>query len=123
MVNIAYGDLPPEYGARLRLEIFCSTLGYLPLQRQLLAVPTYTLENAVRAGKEFLQIRPGNERGSTNVCRIEDEDEEEVMNPTENGLTTLTKSMRQLVEKVRQLQNQPMRAAPRRESSKEQLCW
>ena len=116
MVKISYGDLPPEHGARLRLETFCSTLGYLPLQRHLLAVPTYTLENAVKVGNEFLQIRPGN------VRRIEDEEEED-MNPTENGLTTLTKTMQHLVEKVGQLQNQPMRAAPRGESSKEQLCW
>ena len=107
----------------MRLESFCSTLGYLPLQRHLLAVPTHTLEDAVRVGNKFLQIRPGNKWGSTNVRQIEDEDGEEVMNPTEKALITLTKTMQQLVEKVGQLQNQPTRAASRGEPSKKWLCW
>ena len=85
LVNIAYGDLPPKHRARMRLETFCSTLGYLPLQRHLLAVPTHTLEDTVRAGNEFLQIKPDNEWGSTSVCRIEDEGEEEFMNPKRKG--------------------------------------
>ena len=123
LVNLAYGDLLPDHRARKRQETFCSTLGYLPLQRHLLAVPTHTLEDAVRVGNKFLQIRPGNKWGSTNVRQIEDEDGEEVMNPTEKALITLTKTMQQLVEKVGQLQNQPTRAASRGEPSKEWLCW
>ena len=122
MVNLAYGDLLPDHRARKRQEIFCSTLGYLPLQRHLLAVPTHTLKDAVWAGNEFLQIRPGNERGSTNVRQIKD-DEEEVMNPTKRALITLIKTMQQLVKKVGKLHNQPKRAAPRGEPSKEPLCW
>ena len=112
---------PPEHRARMRLETLCNTLGYLPLH--LLAVPTHTLEDAVRAGNEFLQIRPGNERGSANVQQIEDEEEEEVMNPMENALTTLMKTMQQLVEKVRQLQNRSTRAAPKGEPHRKRLCW
>ena len=33
LVNIAYGDLPPDHRAGMRLETFCNTLGYLPLQQ------------------------------------------------------------------------------------------
>ena len=77
----------------------------------MLAVPTHTLENAVRVGKEYLQIKPANERGSTNVRQIKDDGKEEVENPTEKALTTLTKTMQQLVEKVGQLQNRSTRTA------------
>ena len=83
LVNIAYGDLPPDHRAKIRLETFCNTLGYQPLQRPLLAVPTHTLEDALRAGNEYFQIKPENKRGNTNVCQIENEEEEEVVNPTE----------------------------------------
>ena len=107
----------------MRLETFCSTLGCLPLQRHLLVVPTHTLEDAVRAGNKCLQIRLGNERGSTNVHQVEDEEEEEVLDPTERALTTLMKTMQQLAEKVGQLQNQPARAATKGEQSRERLCW
>ena len=105
LVNIAYADLPQEHRARMRIEIFDNTLGYLPLQRHLLAVHTPTLEDAVRAGNEFLQIRPANEKGSTSVRQVEDEKED--LNPTEKVLTTLMKAMQQLMEKVGQLQHPP----------------
>ena len=94
----------------MRLETFCNTLGYLPLQRHLLAVPTHTLEDAVKAGNEYLQIKPANERGSTNVRQIE---EEEGANPTEKALTTLMKTMQKLAEKVGQLPNRLTRC----------VCW
>ena len=56
------------------------------MQRHLLAVPTHTLEDAVRAGDEYLQIKP------VNICQIKDEEEEEVMNPTEKALIQAIKS-------------------------------
>ena len=123
LVNIAYGDLPQEHRTEMRLVTFCNTLGYLPLQRHLLAFPTHTLKDTVRVGNEYLQIRPGNEWGSTNICQIEDEEEKEVMNLTEKALNTLMKIMQQLMEKVGHLQNRPTRAAPKEEPVKERLCW
>ena len=77
----------------------------------------------LRAGNEFLQIRPGNEWGSANVQQIEEEEEEEVMNPMKNALTALMKTMQQLVKKVRQLQNRPTRAALKGEPNRKRLCW
>ena len=82
----------------MRPGIFCNTMGYLPLQRHLLAVLTHTLEDAVKAGNEYLQVKPANERGSTNVRQIRDEDKEE-------------------------LQNHPTRTAKKGELSKERVCW
>ena len=106
------------------METFCNTLRYLPLQRHLLAVPIHTLEDAVRAGNEYLQIKPAGERGGTNIRQVGDEDEEEeVSSPTEKALTTLMKTMLQLVEKVDQLQRPPTRTTPKGEPGKEWLCW
>ena len=62
LVSIAYGELPPEYQAGMRLDTFYFTLWYLPLRRHLLAMSTHTLANAVRAGNEFLQIKSANEK-------------------------------------------------------------
>ena len=123
LVNIAYGDLPPDHRAGMRLETFCGTLGYLPLQRHLLAVPTHTIEDAVRAGNEYLQMKPANEKGNTNVRQVGDEDEEETENPTEKALTVLMKAMQQLVEKVEQLQSRPTRTAKKKEIGEERACW
>ena len=104
----------------MRLETFCNTLGYLPLQRHLLAVPTHTLEDTVKVGNEYLQIRPGNAWRSTNVRQIEDE---QVVNTTEKALTTLMKTMQRVVEKVGQLQNSRTRTAQKGEPGKERACW
>ena len=124
LVDIAYGDLPPEHRARMRMETFCNTLGYLPLQRHLLAVPIHTLEDAVRAGNEYLQMKPASDRGGTNIRQVGDEEEEEeVSSPTEKVLTTLMKTMLQLVEKVDQLQRPPTRTTPKGESDKSRVCW
>ena len=127
LVSVAYNELPAEHQAGLMLDTFCSTLGHMPLQRHLLAVQTHTLEDAVRAGNEFLQIRPSGERGAnTSVRQIGEEEEEVVSNPTEKMLTTLVQAMQQLVEKVEQLQTRPTGTASRKESgdqNKERQCW
>ena len=123
LVNIAYADLPQEHRPSMRVEIFGNTLGYLPLQRHLLAVHTPTLEDAVRAGNEFLQIRPANEKGSTSVRQVEDEEEEEDLNPTEKVLTTLLKAMQQLMEKMGQFQQPPTRSTQKGDPTRERSCW
>ena len=106
----------------MKLETFCSTLGYMPLQRHLLAVPTHTLEDAVRAGNEFLQIKPGGEKGNTSVRQIGD-GEEETLSTTDKVLASLAQAMRQLAEKVGTLQDQPRRPTRKDASSNQQLCW
>ena len=122
LIAIAYGELPVEYQAGMKLETFCSTLGHMPLQRHLLAVPTHTLEDAVRAGNEFLQIKPGGEKGNTSVRQIGD-GEEETLSTTDKVLASLAQAMRQLAEKVGTLQDQPRRPTRKDASSNQQLCW
>ena len=123
LITIAYGELPVEYQAGMKLETFCSTLGYMPLQRHLLAVPTNTLEDAVRAGNEFLQIKPGGEKGSTSVRQVGDEEEEEVLSNTDKVLAGLVQAMQQLAEKVGALQEQPRRVNRKETPGNQRLCW
>ena len=60
LVNLAHTDLPAEYRTNMLVDVFSATLGNAYLQRHLLAVHAPTLELAVRAGNEFLQIQPTN---------------------------------------------------------------
>ena len=77
LVNLAYSELPAEYRAGLLVDQFSSTLGNAGLQRHLLAVPTPTLEDAVRAGNEFLQVQPTLQRPARPSIQTVDEEEEE----------------------------------------------
>ena len=58
LVGIAYEDLPPRHREQMALDTFHSSLGNAYLQRHLLAIPTPNLEMAVRAGNDYLQIKP-----------------------------------------------------------------
>ena len=57
LVNLAYADLPREHQIRMTMDIFHSSINNGYLQRHLLAVNAATLEEAVRAGNEFLQVK------------------------------------------------------------------
>ena len=108
LVNIAYNELPAEHQSGLMSDTFCSMLGRMPLQWPSWLSKTKTLKNAVRAGNEFIQIRPCGEQGaSTCVKQIKEDEEEVVSNPTEKMLTTLVQVMQQRVEKVKQLKVRP----------------
>ena len=55
----------------MMVEAFASTLNNPPLQRHLLAVATPTLEAAVRAGSEYMQIQPSQ---NNSAIRMVDEE-------------------------------------------------
>ena len=95
--NVAYADLPVEHRHRLTLDIFQSSLGNAYLQRHLLAVNTPTLEEAVRAGNEFLQIKPTS-FPNPHVHMIEDE-EQEFTNIKEVRTTPLDE-LKRMMEKL-----------------------
>ena len=61
----------------MALEVFANTLGNAYLQRHLLAVGPRDLDEAIRAGNEFLQIRPVGTNTSPKVRVVEDDYEEE----------------------------------------------
>jgi len=82
---IAYGDLPADTRVEMTVDLFSSTLGNAYLQRHLLAVPTPTLEAAVRAGNEFLQVKVNRE---ARPVRQLGEDDGEF--PTQDGIQVVS---------------------------------
>ena len=97
LTRIAYQDLPADHRQSMCLEIFQTTLGNAYLQRHLLAVGCHTLEEAIRAGNEFLQITPQGFPGAQ--VRMADEGTEE---PTKNEvlMEKLVKMMASLTHEV-----------------------
>lgn len=132
LVAVAYADLPQGYQDRMVLDTFCNTIGNSYLQRHFLAVDTETVEDAVRAGNEYLQIRTGADRSRNRplVNQI-DEPEPEVgaVCTTESVLATMLQTMQQMAAQMA-LQMERMQAGPparpqkRKElGTKPGACW
>ena len=112
LVGIAYEDLPPRHREQMALDTFHSSLGNAYLQRHLLAVPTPNLEMAVRAGNDYLQIKPTGPGPAIRTVDGEPEEDEarvQVAQTVESTLGTLTKIILQLGEKLERLQDRPDR--------------
>ena len=62
LVAIAHAELLEQYRQEMIIDNFCTSIGNGNLQRHLLAIPTPTLEDAIRAGNEYLQITVVNSR-------------------------------------------------------------
>jgi len=86
LVQIAYGGLPEEQRQQLALDTFVASVGNPSLQRHLLAVNPATLEEAVRAGGEYLQVKTPYQVG---VRQVEGEDGVAVQ-PIEDPIATST---------------------------------
>lgn len=101
LVGIAYRELPEQQQQTMALEIFSGTLGNASLQRHLLAVAADTLEDAVKAAKEFLSVK-------TNPCAIrtiDETDTEAVMPLSGTGpLDAMMTILQELAKKVEALQ-------------------
>ena len=106
LANIAYADLPRDNKQRRILDLFQSTLGNAYLQRHLLAVNTPTIEEAVRAGNEFLQIKPMSMPNS-NICTIEDDEEDRmgVQEVRTTPIEEMIKTVKKLTEEIEELKN------------------
>lgn len=104
LVELAFADLPGQTRREMALETFGSTLGNAYLQRHLLAVRPDSLEEAVRAGNEFLQVRPSSNAGIRSIAEEEGEEVEvqakqikaDPMEAILVALTNLTKEIEQL---------------------------
>jgi hypothetical protein len=136
LVGIAYPDLPLPHQVDMIIDTFCSTIGNAYLQRHLLAVPTRTLEEAVQAGNEFLQIKLYPARAS--VRTVEDtgeggDAEPEVSqvdsppkkSPMEEALEPVLRMVQQLADQVQQLQSVsgPVTELTQPVSYQELVCW
>jgi hypothetical protein len=137
LVGVAYADLPLHNRMNMVVDMFCSTLGNAYLQRHLLAVPTPTLEHAVQAGNEFLQIKPSSVRGNVRVVEEEAEPSSELTtppvshvgttpmaNPMEGMMASLTQLMSQLTAQLGKLQSPAtVPGQPGRPPKRELMCW
>ena len=124
LCQMAYHDLPDRYRASMALETFSNTLGNTYLQRHLLAVQATTIEQAVRDGNEFLQIRAPTMPGSA-IRAIDDleEVEDHVASIDQNVMSTLLKIMQQLSDKVDKLQVTKAPTMANRTTPRETGCW
>ena len=121
LTNIAYPDLLDYTRQEMAVDTFCGSLENAYLQRHLLAIPTPTLEAAVRAGNEFLQVRP-NMIGS-GIRTVQPGEPEEEQDP----MTTMLKIMQDLVADVKNLKTR-IAAGNHNPGSSETgepaaLCW
>jgi hypothetical protein len=119
LMNTAYQDLPPDHRHRLILDTFQSTLGNAYLQRHLLAVNAPTLEDCIRAGNEFLQIKTTNFPGPQ-VRIIEEGDEQTPMIQAvqNNPMEAMMKLLQQLTSEVSELKANQKVLPPRLEVNK-----
>ena len=103
LVGIAYADFPRQNIADMKLDIFHTTLGHPYLQRHLLAIQAPTLEAAIHAGNEFLQIKT-HSAGSL-VRQVEEDTPEtpDVARTTNMPLDTLLSMVTKLTEEIQTL--------------------
>ena len=122
--QIAYADLPLRQRDELVLEAFCSTLGNLPLQRHLLAVQAQTLEQAVRAGNEYLQIKAVGSNGTSTIRAVADADADDQVAAVQPSIMgTLVTLMQRLTEKVDRMQVGTSGATKPKYTERGTGCW
>ena len=106
-------------------ETFASTLNNPALQRHLLAVDTPTLEAAVRAGGEYLQIPPS--QGGPAVRAIDDEISEADRVSLVTSETPITTMMGVMQEILSQLEKMAARTeqgrAKKGQEKTTKKCW
>lgn len=107
LVNLAHPNLPFQYVKDLVLETFMSSLGYTSLQRHLMAMRIETLEVAIQAGNEFLEISvPAHKSDGIRQVGdgvVEDKPDQKtasVENPTMTLMGGMMSLLNKLIEKV-----------------------
>lgn len=132
LVGVAYADLPQGYLDRMVLDTFCGTVGNSYLQRHFLAIEMETVEDAVRAGNEYLQIRSGTDRtrAKPQVRQVEEaEPEVKAVSTTETMLAAMLQAMQQMATQMtaqmeRIQASQPAPPPTQRERDPQSgVCW
>ena len=125
LVELAFADLPNRTRQEMALETFSSTLGNAYLQRHLLAIRPESLEEAVRSGNEFLQVRVTTNAGVRSVAGEESEEEAVVQakqikaDPMEAILVALANLTKEIGQLKQNGQKEKKNEAPRRMVK----CW
>ncbi len=90
----------------MKLHLFQTSLGNPYLQRHLLAIQPRNLEDAIRAGNGFLQIRTFHSNSS--IRQVEEgEAEDHRTSKVEDPMSTLLKAVAKLTEEVNALKVAP----------------
>ena len=98
LVGVVYQGMDADQRKEMAVETFASTLNNHSLQRHLLAVATPTLEAAVPAGSEYMQIRPSQ---NTSAIRVVDEEVGETDRVSPVTSETLMKNMTRVLQGLR----------------------
>ena len=125
LVEVAYQGMDADQRREMALETFASTLNNPSLQRHLLAVATPTLEAAVRAGSEYMQIRPSQ---NTSAIRVVDEEigETDRVNPvtSETLMGNMMGVLQGLMSQLERLTTLSESNRPQKEADKTpKKCW
>lgn len=108
LINVAHPELPESYRTEMMIDTFCTTIGNGYLQRHLLTVNTPTLEDAIKAGNEYLQIPVGNNRqySSTSVVHtnVDSIIEENVQKSADTELTKILKMLETMNGRIEKLE-------------------
>lgn len=106
LVSTAYAELPRHNQHDMKLDTFQTSLGHPYLQRHLLAIQPRTLEDAVRAGNEFLQVQTFPMKSA--IRQVEGEEEEEGQaRQVADPMQALLKAVAQLAAEVSSLKATP----------------
>ena len=105
LVNLAYEDLSGEQRQTMAKDLFQTTIGNPYLQRHLLAVRAHTMEEAMQAGNEYLQVQHARAPGAVirNITQEEEMDEiKEVSTKPEvvDPMQLLVQAMGKLVDQM-----------------------
>ena len=121
LVGIAYADLPRHHQEEMTLDIFSNSLNHAYLQRHLLAIKPRSLAEAVEAGSEYLQIKPGSAYGA-NVRQIDEDeaiDQVRAAQTKPSEMELLLQALRQLTTEVEGLKKTQKATTDKKKG----VCW
>ena len=121
LCKIAYQGLPAGQRQEMAVEMFCSTLGNIQLQRHLLAVPTPNMETAVRAANDYLQA--GNTTTSGVKTITPEETEAEGIHQATDPIQQLMSAVKELALEVAQLKQKTKKVPQKAQTEKTTPCY
>ena len=130
LAQVAYPELDPGTRQEMALEHFVHSLNYVGLQQHLLAVRPDTLEEAVSAGNEYMQVKQPGPAGVRQIEVLEDPEgqaEEEgkvevVAPPPSNPIEALMTAVAELTQGMKAIQQMMAKGKPNREKVKCYSC-
>ena len=124
LVKAADADLPQTHRQEIILDLFCNSLNQAYLQRHLLAIRPQSLSEAVKAGNEYIQIKPNSNSGVT-IQQIEEKEGNpeavQVAQSKPTEMVVLLQALRQLTSEIASLEQTQKTNASK--LKKKGPCW